>query len=58
MDQEYNEEREHGTLGMTRREFARSALESAEIANNAISSLATAPAATGETATDFPADPA
>lgn len=45
---EYNEEREHGTLGMTPREFARSAMESAEIANTAISALPTAPAATNE----------
>lgn len=45
---EYNEEREHGSLGMTPREFARSAMESAEIANGAISALPTAPAATEE----------
>lgn len=42
---EYNEEREHGSLGMTPREFARSAMESAEIANSAIPALPTAPAA-------------
>ena len=54
---EYNEEREHGTLGMTPREFARSAVESAEITNSAISALPTAPAATGETMTNQPADP-
>lgn len=53
---EYNEEREHGTLGMTPREFARSAMESAEIANSAIPALPTAPAPTGETMTEHPAD--
>lgn len=42
--EEYNEEREHGTLRMTPREFARSAMESAEIANSAIPALSTAPA--------------
>jgi Integrase core domain len=41
---EYNEEREHGTLGTMPREFARSAMESAEIANSAIPALPTAPA--------------
>ena len=45
---EYNEEREHGSLGMTPREFARSAVESAEIANGAIPALPTTPAATDE----------
>lgn len=45
---EYNEEREHGPLGMTPREFAKSAMESAEIANRAIPALPTAPAATNE----------
>lgn len=43
---EYNDDREHGALGMTPREFARSAMESAEIANDAISALPTAPATT------------
>jgi len=46
--EEYNEEREHGPLGMTPREFARSAMESAEIANDAIPALPTAPAATND----------
>jgi len=46
--EEYNEQREHGTLGMTPREFARSAMESAEIANSTISALPTAPAATND----------
>lgn len=41
--EEYNEDREHGPLGMTPREFARSAMESAEIANGAIPALPTAP---------------
>lgn len=45
---EYNEEREHGALGMTPREFARSAMESAEIANSAIPALPTAPAVINE----------
>lgn len=51
---EYNEEREHGSLGMTPREFARSAMESAEIANSAISALPTAPATTEERTTTNP----
>ncbi len=43
---EYNEEREHGALGgMTPLEFAKRAMESAEIAHGAISTLPTAPAA-------------
>jgi len=46
--EEYNEQREHGTLGMTPREFARSATESAEIANSAIPALPTAPAPTND----------
>jgi putative transposase len=46
--EEYNQEREHGALGMTPREFARSAMVSAEIANNAISTLPTAPATTND----------
>lgn len=46
--EEYNEEREHGTLGMTPREFAISAMESAEIAKSAIPALPTAPAATND----------
>lgn len=42
----YNEEREHGSLGMTPREFAKTrAVESAENANNAFPSLPTTPAA-------------
>jgi putative transposase len=41
----YNEEREHGTLGMTPREFAKKrAMESAENAKSAFPSLPTAPA--------------
>jgi putative transposase len=54
---QYNEEREHGPLGMTPREFARSAMESAEIANGAISALPTAPAATGGKDTNHPFEP-
>ncbi len=54
---EYNEEREHGTLGMTPREFARRAMESAEIANGAISALPTAPAATGGMTANHPTEP-
>lgn len=46
--EEYNEEREHGPLGMTPREFARSAMESAEIAKGAIPALPTAPATTND----------
>ena len=46
--EEYNEDREHGTLGMTPREFAKSAMERAEIANSAIPALPTAPAATND----------
>lgn len=45
---EYNEEREHGPLGMTPREFAKSAMESAEIADRAIPALPTAPAPANE----------
>ena len=43
---QYNEEREHGSLGMTPREFARTrAMESPENAKTAFSALPTAPAA-------------
>ena len=43
--QHYNEEREHGSLGMTPREFARNrAMESAENAKGAFPTLPTAPA--------------
>ena len=55
---EYNEEREHGSLGMTPREFARSAMENAEIANSAIPALPTAPAATDEMTKTHPVDDA
>jgi len=47
---DYNEEREHGSLGMTPREFAKArtrAMESAENANHAFTALPTAPAAAG-----------
>ncbi len=54
---EYNEEREHGTLGMTPREFARSAMESAEIANSVISALPTAPATATKTKPNHPVEP-
>lgn len=48
---EYNEERDHGSLGMTPCEFAagrKCAVETAENANSAFPSVPTAPAATGE----------
>lgn len=45
---EYNEERERGPLGMTPCEFARSAMESAEIADGAFFALPTAPAAAND----------
>ncbi|HYS54656.1 MAG TPA: integrase core domain-containing protein, partial [Thermoanaerobaculia bacterium] len=51
---EYNEEREHGTLGVMPREFARSAMEHAEIADSAIPALPAAPAATGARTTNYP----
>jgi transposase InsO family protein len=42
----YNEEREHGALGMTPREYAKTrAMESAENAKSAFTALPTAPAA-------------
>lgn len=53
---EYNEEREHGSLGMTPREFATSAMESPEIANSAISALPTAPTAAEHAIIESPAE--